>query len=511
MRVPIALSLVLSAALLAAAGPDPAPRSPRTVRLSLREAVRLALENNLDVEISRYQPWIEDRNIHSAMGAFDHVFYAEGTQSRNRSETTSLLSGASTLDAEDRLLRTGIRRVLPSGASLDLNFVSDRQETNSSFSTLNPTWQKTLGLSVTVPLMKGAGEASTLAPLLLARNSRRIAVVQFEKSLADVVYGVTEAYWGLVAASEVKRFREQALETANRLLEDNRKRFERGVLAKVDVTQAEAGVASQVEGILVAEQARQDAMDRLKRLVDPALLREDTVLLPTDAPAAAGSPLDESRAVEEGVREAFARRPDLRQLQVQLDSQRIAIEKADRDARPRLDAVATGRVNGIDDAFSGAFSDLGEAGSYGWTLGLQLEIPLERRSAEGAAQRAELERRRLVLQGRHLEDQVLVEVRAAAREIKTVEQRIEATRTARVLAQEQFEGEMNRRDQGLRTTFHVLDAQARLSEARTNEVRAATDLALSTARYQRATGTLLVRNEILVDPNLAPRQPVPAR
>lgn len=495
--------------LLSGAGAGASPGGPppgREVRLSLREAVFLALDRNLDIEVARYQPWIEDRGLRTAAGAFDHVFYAEASHGRSRLEPTSALSGATTLDTEDGLLKTGLRRTLSNGATYDVAASAVRSETNSTFALLNPFWTEQLELSVRVPFLKGAGEAANATPILLARNARRVAVAQFEKMLTDTVYAVHESYWTLVAMIEVKRFREQALETAQRLLEDNRRRFERGMLAKVDVTQAESGVASQVEGILTAEKSVQDAMDRLKRLVDPALLREETTIVPLDAPRRAEPEFDERRAIEEGMQEALTARPEYRQLAVQLDSQRLRLEKADTDRRPRLDAVASGRLTGTDDAFGPAAGDLREAGTYGWSLGLSLEIPLEGRAAEGAWQQAELERRRLVLQRRAMEDQLLVEIREAAREIKTVEKRIEATRKARALAQEQFDGEMNRRDQGLRTTFHVLDAQARLSEARTNEVRALTDRALAVARYDRASGALLRRHGILLEPNLPPRQ-----
>ena len=481
--------------------------APPERRLSLRECIHLALNNGLGVEISRYQPWIDDEAIQAAFGAFDHIIYADGSGNRSHLAAASLLAGAPEVDDKTALLRTGIRRTLPMGAQVDLSFSVQRDKTNSSFATLNPTWQESVGLSVLVPVLKGAGDAANLTPILLARNSRRISVEQFEKSLADAVYAVQEAYWSLVSTLEEKRFRDQALDVARKLLEDNKRRFARGVLTKVDVTQADAGVASQIEGILTAENAVQDAMDRLKRLIDPALLREETAILPVDAPPDPRESVDERSAIERGLREAMEKRPEYRAIFVQIDSLDRTIEKARNDALPRITAIASGSYTGIEDGFAGAASELGSAGTYVWSVGLSLEIALENRAASGAVRRGELERRRLLLQRRDLEDQVLVEVRESVREIKTTEKRIEATRRAAVLAREQFEGEEGRRDQGLRTTFHVLDARSKLTEALMNEVRARVDHAMAWARHRRATGMLLAYHGILVESNLVPRHP----
>ena len=507
MRTPWTLLAGLFLAAPVGSGQE-ARTAPAEVRLSLRECIHLALNHNLDVEISRYQPWIDDQSVRAAFGTFDHVLYADGSSGRSHLAATSLLAGAPEVDNKSAILRTGVRRTLPIGALVDLSLSLDRQTTNSSFATLDPLWQESLGLSLTVPVLRGAGDAANLTPILLARNTRRLSVDQFEKLLGDTVFAVQEAYWGLVSTIEQKRFRDQALEVARKLLEDNKRRFERGVLAKVDVTQAESGVASQIEGILTADNAVQDAMDRLKRLVDPALLREDVTIVPVDAPPAPEGELDERAAIERGLREAIEKRPDYRQIFVQLDSQDRSIEKARNDALPRINAIASGSYTGIEDGFSGAADELRSADTYAWTVGISIEIPLENRTASGAVRKGELERRRLLLQRRNLEDLILVEVRESVREIKTAEKRIEATRQAAVLAREQFEGEENRRDQGLRTTFHVLDARSKLTEALTNEVRARIDHATAWARHRRATGMLLAHHGILVESNLAPRHAV---
>jgi outer membrane protein TolC len=314
-----------------------------------------------------------------------------------------------------------------------------------------------------------------------------------------------QAYWDLVFAIENKKVKEQSLEVAQRLLDDNRRKFERGVVARIDVTQADAGVAAQQEGILTAEAAVQSAVDRLKRLIDPALLKQEVSLQPVEAPRSFESELDERAETERAYREALQRRPETRQFARQIAQQDVSIEKSKNDLLPQVNLTGGASLNGAESSFPQANADLRSRDFYDLTAGVVFEWALEGSAARGAIQRAELEKRRLQLQRRNLENQVLVEVRDAVRQVKTNEKRIEANRRARVLAQDQLDGEMTRREQGLSTTYRVLDVQQQLVQARTNELKALIDYNLSLHRVDVVTGQLLEKNGIVLQENLQPR------
>ena len=258
----------------AGAGEEEKKPRARALPLSAREAVSLSLNHNLDIEIARYQPWIEDQNVYAALGPWDHTAYANVTERRDVSPGTSVLSGASRLRNDTTNVTVGVRKVLPSGASYDINYATNRYDSNNSFLLLNPIWSESGGGTFTVPLLKGGSTAANTSTLVIARHTRDISVDVFEKSLADSVFGTMQAYWDLVFAIENKKVKDQSLEVAQRLLDDNRRKFERGVVARIDVTQADAGVAAQQEGIITAEAGVQSAADNLKRLVDPALLKQ---------------------------------------------------------------------------------------------------------------------------------------------------------------------------------------------------------------------------------------------
>ena len=481
-----------------------APR-PRVLPLSAREAVSLSLNHNLDIEVARFQPWIEEQNVYAALGTWDHTAYANMGVGRNASPGTSILSGGTRLRNDLTNFTLGVRKVLPFGASYDLSFSSDRSDSNNSYALINPVWSQAGGGSLSVPLLKGASTAANTATLVIARHSRDISVDAFEKSLADSVFGTMQAYWDLVFAIENKKVKEQTLEVAQRLLDDNRRKFERGVVARIDVTQADAGVAAQQEGILTAEAAVQNAIDHLKRLVDPALLKQEIAIQPVEGPRGFEAEIDDRAETERALREALARRPEMRQIARQILSQDVSIVRSRNDLLPQVNLTASAFLNGSQGTFSQTNSDLRSRDFYELSAGVVFEWALEGSSASGALHRAELEKRRLFLQQRNLENQVLVEVRDGVRQIKTNEKRIEATRRARILAQEQLDGEMTRREQGLSTTYRVLDVQQQLVQAKTNELKALIDYNLSRHRVHLVTGELLEKNGILLQENLQPR------
>jgi outer membrane protein TolC len=324
----------------AAPAPAPAPGAPRIQSLSVREAVSLSLNHNLDIEVARYQPWIEDQNVLSAFGAFDHVVYADANRGRSQSPGFSSLSGALKLEEDTKVLGAGIRKTLPFGASYDLFYRSDYLKSNNSFLLENPVYTQAAGLGLTLPLLRGWGETTNTSTLLVARNNRDISVDAFERTVSDSVFLVISSYWDFVFAIENRRVKEQSLEVSRRLLEDNQRKFERGLASRLDVTQADAGLAAQQEGLLTAEAAVFNAMDRLKRLVDPALLRQEVLLHPLDEPRGADAALDEGAAVERGLELAREARPEFREFRRAKSSADVELARARNDRLPRLDVLA---------------------------------------------------------------------------------------------------------------------------------------------------------------------------
>ena len=486
-----------------AAGPAATP-----LRLTLRQCIELALNNNLDIEIARYQPQIREQDVIAALGAFDNILFLDtvGGES-NTSNGSGFLGGASVLDQDSFSIDSGVRRKLPFGTSYEWKFTELRTFTNSVFSDPNPQHKSAFGLSVTQPLLKGMGYEANWTTVVLAKVEKGVAIDDLEVSLAATLFEVHRAYWQLAAAIEEREVQEQALEVERRLREVAEERFRARLAAEIEVIQARAGEASQLEGLLIARNNVLAAQDALKRVVDPSLLRDtahEISLEPADRPEFRPVPVDRDASLQT----ALSGRPEIRSVRKRMGGQDAKIAQAHNATLPRVDLTGGYRLDGLGSNFGNAVHQEFQWYFHDWNVGLGIEVPLGNLTARSRLHQAELEQRVLYWDLRRAEQQVIVDVRAALRDLETTEQRIEATARAREYAERQFEAERKRLELGLSTYFQLLEIQRDFTQARTNEIRARIDRLLAEAALDRATGEILARHDIHVLDQTEPRLPI---
>ena len=488
--------------LQAIGGSTPAtPQDPPVlkIQLTLRDAITSALKNNLDLEIARYSPLKSEQDIESAWGAFDWFIRSRPTYTETLQPTASTLQAS---ESKALNLDMGLHQITPLGISYDLTVNANRNSTNNSFATLNPSWNSSLGATVTVPTLRGFGLDARYSTIVIARNNRGVTERDFETTLMDTIVSVENAYWNLAFTRDDLKVKQSSLEVAQTLLNNNREKFDAGLVARIEVTRSVADLASREEAIIVADNAFNNAMDVLKELIDPSILRDterETVIVPTDTPGEPETPIDDRAILLKGIGDAVRKRPELKSLRLQLQNQDLTVESAEDSTLPQVDLFASARYLGLgrhmdnkhlDETFS--------EDTHRWSVGMVLELPLGNWSAEATLLNAELERRRLHLQLRRLENQILVELRQAVRTIKSAEKRIEAGKKSVTAARENYEGEEARRDAGDATSFEVLDALEDYTDAQTTELKARIDYATANLAFQRAAGTLLDHYRIVL-------------
>lgn len=486
-----------------APAPDPAKPGAGDESLSVDACLRKALDHNLDVKISRVAPQIAEAQIEQANGAFDWSFYSSTKGGRALSPTASFLSGVGTAGtigrSESRTWTNalGLKRKFDTGTAIDLAYSQEWQRTNSTFAFLNPSWRTSLGLTLSQPLLKGGWRPYNEAPIVIAERTRRISLCDFERGLTAALYSVEEAYWKLVAARRVFEVKGDSLKLAEDLLKVNQARVRAGAAAPIEELQAEAGVASQREGVLLAENAVLDATDVLRRLMEPVAPSSpdwDRRILPADAPDFKPAALD----LHDSLAIAFDRRPEIHQQKLTIENSKSSLLQAENQLKPSLSLDGSYGVAGLGDSVGDSHDVLSDGGHPSWSAGLTFELPLGNHAARGQWRRADYERRQAELRLENLKSQVIVEVRSAFREIETTQKRIEATRKSVELAQRQLAAEQKRLELGASTSHQVLDFQEDLTLARSNEIQALIDHRMAVLKLQRATGTLLEAKRIAV-------------
>jgi outer membrane protein TolC len=462
--------------------------------LTLDEAVQLALEQNLDIQVERVNLLLQDQNVAMASAAFVPTFFSDVGYNNTTTPPDSFLSGALNTLRSDFLLGTfGVEQSLRwAGTSYSFGWDASRSTSNSIFTNFDPRLRSNLRFSLTQPLLRNFATDSRRTQLAVSTRNREISDEDFRATVVQIVRNVKNAYWDLKAAIANLDVQRQSLDLARRTLEDNRARVALGAMAPLDIVEAEAEVARNEEAMIVAESTIRGAEDRLRTLVfHPATPGFwSMVLEPIDAPQMDGRTID----VEAALRNALARRTDLKSAHLSLDNVDEQLKFNRNQVMPQVNVQIDYGTTGLggtqfirDQGFPGPI--LGEAirpiGSVigdvfrltypTWAVGLVLSYPLGRSTAEASYARSQLQENQGELRIKALELQVGMQIRDAGRQVNTNAKRIEATRASRVLSERRLDAEQQKFAVGLSTSFLVFQAQRDFVTARVNELRAILD------------------------------------
>ncbi len=481
-------------------------------RITIDEAVAMALEQNVSLQVQRMNPAFSELDLAQAYGGWLPTLTGRIRFQSVESPVASILQSAAEDSASYQQKQAvgsfGVEQFLPTGGSYTLGYDTSRTKTNDRFTTLNPTTRGNLTFNFTQPLLRNRAIDNTRQQILVNKNNLAISEMQFRNTVVATVRSVKNAYWDLVVAQSALAVQQQTLDLSRQTLADNRKRVEVGTMAPIDIVQAEAEVASNEENVIIGEQSVAQAQDQLRSLVLGPQTPDfwTTTFEPADPPSLATTPVDVNAAVEK----AMAGRLDLQQARKQLENNDVRIRYWRNQTLPDVSAVVDYGLAGLggsliqrqagDDPFNpGAetgsrtvipYTDvLGDVLGFTyptWSVSVNVRYPVGRN-----VNRVNLERQRLtneqnLLQLRDLERQVVQQVRDLARQVNTNLQRVATTQAARSLAERRLEAEQKKFGVGLSTTFNVLQAQRDLAVARNNEQRAILDFEKSRVDFEAA-------------------------
>ncbi|MEK6690604.1 MAG: TolC family protein [Nitrospirota bacterium] len=462
------------------------------MNISIQDTIALALENNLDIKIEKFNPDIRKTETEKERSIFDPVFTSDFINSATRTPSSSELEGAREIDQKVLDFSIGLTQKFVTGTSAELKFINERYRSNSIFLKINPYYESDVTLTLTQPLLKDFGPNINLTRIRIAENNENISGEQLKLKIIEVISNSKRAYWNLLLNIEELEVRKFSLNLAKDLLERNRKKVEVGVLAPIELIQAEAGVASREEAVFVAEKAVRDAEDAVKRIT--GLTKEwEKVLIPVDKPIISKERLhfDESKRI------AFESRPDYLQANKDLENKAINIRYTKNQTLPELSFVGGIGLNGLNSSYSSDLKGLRSGDFYSWKVGLSLAIPIGNRSARSDYLKARLEEEKARVELKNLEEAIIVEIRVAIREIDTTHKRIDATRSARILAEKKLEAEEKKFNVGMSTSHDILIFQEELANALRNEKKAMIDHNNALINLEKVTGITIEKAGIV--------------
>lgn len=463
----------------------PLPRATEEgVRLSLSEAVGFALANNEDLNVSVNSAESSRFALFQSEGIFDpltQVIAPGGGLTRGHTEGPPTFrffgSRSDNLDFSAQ-----VSQLAPTGGVFSLGFAAHRASSNSRSDVINPSFRSGLTLFVSQPLLRNFGRDATIWLIRIARETRDATYQNYVRSVQATVNSVEQGYWDLVYALQNLEVKKESLRIAQDLNRITKIKIDVGSLAPIDITQTEVGIATAEQDIITAEGLVGDAQDRLKRLMSFDPNQWTVPIVPTDQVRSEETTIQ----LDDGTKTALARRPEILAQVYAADSDRIRYEYSKNQTRPRLDLVGsygyTGTSGTVFNPDTGAIveqtgytrslSRLFDLDVRNWSIGINFSLPIFNRAAVGARGVArynwESSKARLTA----LEQNVVVEVRAAARAMETARRQIRAAGKGRELAEKNLDAEKKKFDNGMTTSFQVTQIQRDLSVARTSELQA---------------------------------------
>src|SRR5580693_8821667 len=541
--------------------------------LSLDDAISLALENNLNIFVERFAPWIAETQLLKAQAggvpqslstqqvvlgtspsvSFDPVFTASyNWYHSNNPVNNPFISGTGTgtnilvVNQNLSAVDFGFTQGFHTGTNLSITMNTARTATNEPDVFFNPAFTPILTATLSQPLLNGFGILPNTRYIIEQKNTIKAANSQFAQQVIAVVTQTSNDYWELVFDRQNVKVEEAAVGVSQKLWEDNKKQLEIGTMAPLDVLTAESQLATDQQNLIVAQTVKLQQETVLLNDIAKNLLAQDVAgieIVPT-TPIATPD-IVENIPLQDAVQEAWKKRPELYQADLNLKNSEIEVKAIRNSLLPSLNAYvqytsqglngnqltttqvgntfiadpasplvnASGQqlsVNGVP-AFLGTPLTTTTVGRGGlsdalknvfqnefptYSIGLNLTLPIRNRSAQSDSARAQLDQRQQQVQYRQTENTIVINVRNALIALQQGRAQVAAAEKARTLAQQTLDAEQKKYQLGSSTSYNVVLRSRDLTSAQGTALRAQANLAEALVNFNQAMGRTLEVNRI---------------
>ena len=548
--------------------------------ISLKDAIRLALQNNLDLAIARYNLPIADTDIlrtqaggvfrgvntgvvqgtpgggvggygagapgagaggtaggaggagagasglvqstlgtGTAVSSYDPAIVAAiGAEHQTTPLANLQIYGTPSLQLNTGQANLGYSQSFATGTTVAVEFNNSRQTTNSPFFNLSPTLNSMFRFSFQQQLLAGFGLGPNLRYLRIAKNNKKISDIGFKDQVMTTVTQIENIYWDLVNAYQQAEVSEQSLTFAQQSFNTAKKQLQLESIPEMDVMRAEAEVSRRDQDLTVARTTLQLQESLIKNALTKSLddpILEALPVIPTDKLESTEVPPNQD--IQQLISQALRDRPELAESDVDLVNRQISRKAARNALLPSVSLVGfyggsglAGPLNPIYNVqgvpnsssvptdFAGSLENTFNNTNPDYYIGLNLSIPIRNRVAKADQYRSELEYRQAEVRREQLRKQIRIETRNAQYALEQTVARVAAARKARDLAQRTFEIMQKEQTLGAGSTFQTLAAQRDLALAELDLVTALTVLEKAKVELDRATGSTLEHNGVLI-------------
>ena len=476
------------------------------LRLSLRDAVVLTIENNSAVRVQETQIESSKFTLLGAHAPFDPLITSTDNIVSSISPPFAFLQGTGgnsfniNFKNTSKNLQVNYSQTFETGTNVQTGLATNIDSTNISLGFFNPFTTSTLNFQFTQPLLRNGWLAANRAALVIARRSLEQSRASFAAEVNNSVLQAVAQYWAVVQARGNLRVAQSSMEAAEATYKHDKRSLELGALPPLDIYRSESQVASRRVQVIQSEYALKQAEDTLRLTIgadqDPYFQALDLEL--TEQAEAAGElrTIDAATALQT----ALTKRPEFDAARAALARDETQIRLAHNHLLPQLDLTGLYASNGLGGA---GFNGLGQPISSSWVsqmfsfnyptyeAQLTLSLPLKNRAAKAEMGTALVGRRNDLYSQRQIREQVTLDVSNAVHQLEQAKLSIVAGKEALDLAKKTMAAEQRKYELGSGTIFLVLEAQTEVATAEQSLLQAEVGYQLAVAAIDHATGELL--------------------
>jgi outer membrane protein len=486
--------------------PEAGPRTP----LSADEAVRRALERNLDIQVQRLEPQLLDYQVAALWANYRPTLTSSlFTQGQTNLPADQLQGGvgasANQIINDTAQWNAGMQQNFRwGGGNAAINFNNTRLETTQSTALRNPSYTSFFQAQYTQPLLRNFRIDQTRSTLMIQTLQAQITDLNLRSTLTITEAAVRNAYWDLVFAIDNVEAARRNLELSSKLVQDNKAKVEIGTMAPIDVVQAQAEEATRRQALVTAQATRRTNELALKRLIVSGTDDDlwTAMIEPTDRPETTPEPID----LEGAVRSALANRVDLMVAKRSLEQNEIGLKNLRNATLPALDLIGLynlqgrggtliqrepGNIGGgiigtVPGGYLDALRSLGSWTAPTWSVRLNLSYPLGQSTQEANYARAKVQVTQTQAQVRQAELIIATEVTNAALNVQNALEAVQASGVARELSEQRLQAAQSKFEVGMATNFEVVQAQRDLADSRSLELRNILNYRKAIVDFQRS-------------------------
>ncbi len=475
---------------------------PKELELTLEQCRALTLENNLDLKVQLINPSVAAEKVSEQEAQFEAAFYSNLTFSKTDTPTASFLDEISGSKVDYTSTGLGVQVPLRTGGTVNFDLADSRAKTGSPYSVFDPSYGSDMSVSISQPLLRGAGKRANTYAIHIAEYERQITDARTKLEVIRVIADVDRVYWRLYAARRELDVRKKQYELAEALYQQAVRFVAAGDKPQIEIIRTEAGVAQQLEAIILAENNVRDRERDLKRTLNKADLdmQTPTVLIAVTEP----DPVRYELEKEKLLATAMDNRMEMLELELQIAEDFTTIDYMRNQSLPLITMDYRYNVNGLGSTRDNSFDLLFDKRFEDHRIGLQLLVPLGNEAGKSQLRQAFYQRKQRLASRDSREALIELEVLNAIDQLEANWQRVLASRQRTILDGRLFEAEKRQFELGLGTSTEVLEAQTNFADAQRAEILALAEYQIALVDLAYATGTLLGAAKVRWEPIVLP-------